>query len=185
MKRQLFAALFPLVLFWAIEELWGLKAALVAGCVAAVFELGWERLRQGRISFMTLSSNALVLGLGGISFAMDSGVAFKLQPMVMELGMAGLMTMARFGGEPFMTRSFRDAPVLDAPRREAALAQDWFVARLRSMDTRLILFLSIHGLAVGWAAVWGSTRLWILLKGVLFYVLLVLVMAPMYKRRRG
>jgi uncharacterized membrane protein len=64
------------------------------------------------------------------------------------------------------------------------MAQAWFVERMARADTRLVVFFVLHGLAVAWAAVWGSTRVWILLKGVLFYVLLVLVMAPMYKRRR-
>jgi intracellular septation protein A len=183
MKRQLFSALLPLVLFWAIEEFLGLKAALIAGCVAAVAELGWERFSTGRISFLTLSSNVLVLGLGAISFWMDSGVAFKLQPAVMEFGMAGFMAMSRLkGGEPFMIRTFRDSPMLDAEKRTQVLAQDWFRKRLSSADTRLLVFLVFHGLALTWAAIWGSTRIWILLKGVLFYVLLVLVMLPMYRR---
>ncbi|MBI3544017.1 MAG: septation protein IspZ [Deltaproteobacteria bacterium] len=183
MKMQLFGALLPLVLFWAIEELWGLKAALVVGCVAAVGEVGWEKWKTGKVSFLTLSSNALVLGLGGISFWMDSGVAFKLQPAVMEAAMGIMMLGMRFrGGEPFMIRTFRSAPMLDAEKREAVLKQEWFVKRLRGSDTRLILFLFFHGVAVAWAAVYSSSRVWILLKGVLFYVLLVLVMLPMYRR---
>jgi intracellular septation protein A len=182
-KRELFTALLPLVLFWAIEEFFGLKAALIAGCVAAVGEVSYEKLTRGRVGFLTLASNALVLGLGAVSFVMDSGVAFKLQPMVMELAMAGMMGFMRLkGGEPFMLRTFREAPMLDEAKREAVLKQDWFVRRLRKADSRLILFLLIHGLAVGWAAVWASSSVWILLKGVLFYVLLVLVFAPMYKR---
>lgn len=179
----LLGALLPLVLFWAIEEFWGLKAALIAGCVAAVLELGWEKFRSGRISFLTASSNALVLGLGAVSFWMDSGVAFKLQPAVMETAMAVFMIVVRFrGGEPFMIRTFRDAPMLDAAKKDAVLAQGWFVARLKAADTRLIVFFIIHGFALAWSAVWASTRVWILLKGVLFYVLLVLVMAPMYRK---
>ena len=184
--RQLVSALFPLVLFWAIEEFWGLKAALVAGCIGAFVELGWERYSLGRVTFLTLVSNLLVLVLGGVSFFMDSGVAFKLQPFAMELGMAGFLVMSRVMGprEPFLIQMFRQNPVIPEDRRQLLMQQDWFIAKLRGADTRLVLFLILHGLAVGWAAIWGSTRVWILLKGVLFYVLLVLVMVPMYKRPR-
>ena len=42
MFKPLVTALFPLVLFWAIEEFLGLKAALIAGCAAATFEVLWE-----------------------------------------------------------------------------------------------------------------------------------------------
>lgn len=185
MKRQLFSALLPLVLFWAVEALYGLKAALVVGCVAAVIEIVWERFSQGKVSFLTWASNGLVLGLGGVSFLMDSGVAFKLQPAVMEVSMAGLLGWLRITGEPFMLRTFRDAPMPDPGKRDFLLAQAWFLKRLRDADSRLIVFFVIHGLAVAWAAIWGSSTVWILLKGVVFYVLLVLVMVPMYKRPRA
>lgn len=182
MGRQLFTALLPLVLFWAIEEFWGLKAALIAGCIAAVAEVIWEWRTVGRVSFMTWASNGLVLGLGGVSFWMDSGAAFKLQPAVMEFGMAALMLSVRFrGGEPFLLRTFRDSPVEPA-KKELVLSQPWFVKKLVAADTRLLIFLVLHGAAVGWAALYASSRVWILLKGVLFYVVLVLAMLPMYKR---
>lgn len=186
MKTQLFAALLPLVLFWAIEEFYGLKAALIVGCIAAVLELGWEKWRQGKVSFFTLSSNVLILGLGAVSFVMDSGIAFKLQPAVMELAMAALMSGMRLkGGEPFLIRTLKEAPMLDAEKRKLIFSHDWMVARIRAADNRFILFLIFHGLAVGWAAIWGSTRAWILLKGVLFYVLLVMVFVPLYRRPHG
>jgi len=183
-KRELFAALIPLVLFWVVEEFMGLKAALIVGCAAAVIEISWELYKTKKISFLTASSNALVLGLGAVSFVMDNGMAFKLQPAVMEWGMAAMMLGSRFHGtrEPFMVRTFRDAPVLDAEKRAQALEIPFFHGRLKGFDTRLIFFLLIHGLAVAWAAIWGGTRAWILLKGVLFYVLLVLIAVPMYRK---
>lgn len=182
--KALFGALLPLVFFWAIEEFYGLKAALVAGCVVAVIEVVWEYSTKRRVSFLTWASNGLVLGLGTVSFWMDSGVAFKLQPMVMELGMAGMMVVVRFkSSEPFMLRSFKEAPVLDSKRREAALENPEFRRELGRMDLRMVVFFILHGLAVGWAAIWGSTRIWILLKGVLFYVLLALFMLPSIARR--
>jgi intracellular septation protein len=179
MKQQIFTAFLPLVLFWAVEEFLGLKAALIVGCIAAVGELAWERIKRGRVSFVTWASNLLVLGLGAISYFMDSGVFFKLQPAVMEIAMAVMMVATRLrGGEPFLLRMFREGPVIDPGRRDAALANEAFVARLRVMDLRMTIFLIIHGLAVAWAAIWASSRVWILLKGVLFYVLMMMVMLP-------
>lgn len=186
MKIQLFAALIPLVVFWAVESYWGLKAALVLGCVTAVIEVVWEKLTQKRVSFLTATSNGLMLGLGTLSFAMDSGVAFKLQPMVMEVAMALVMAIMRLrGGEPFMVRTFASARGVDALQRTQLMANPIFTKRLRSMDTVFIGFLFLHGLAVGAAALWGSTGLWILLKGVLFYVLMVLVFIPFLRRPRA
>ncbi|MEW6057647.1 MAG: septation protein IspZ [Bdellovibrionota bacterium] len=186
MQRQFFIALFPLVLFWVVEEFFGLKVALIVGLITAILELGYEKYSQKKIGFMTWVSNGLILGLGLVSLAMNSGTAFKLQPAVMELALALVMVAMRFGGrESFLVRSFREFPAFDAKKRDFLMNQPWFQEQVRKLDTRMIGFLVIHGLAVAWAAVWGSTRIWILLKGVLFYVLLVLVMAPMYKRPRG
>lgn len=183
MKTQMLSALFPLVLFWAIETYYGLKAALVAGCIGAVLEMSWEKYKTGRISFLTLSSNLLVLGLGAVSFWMDSGAAFKLQPAVMEIAMAVFMVGARIkGGEPFMIRTFRDSPMLDPDKRHQILAQPWFFARLKKADNRLILFFIGHGIAVAWAAIFATSTVWIALKGLLFYVMLVLVMLPSMRR---
>lgn len=181
MRTQVFTAIFPLVLFWAIEEFLGLKAALVVGCVAAVLEIFWERWRTGRVSTITFASNALVLGLGAVSFYMDSGIAFKLQPMVMELGMAAFLVFTRIKtGEPLFVTMVREgkSPGLTPEKQAQILASPAAVSHFVRMDLKLTLFLIVHGLAVGAAAYWGSTRLWILLKGVLFYVLLAVVMVP-------
>lgn len=179
---QLFGALLPLVVFWFVEEYWGLKAALVVGCVTAVLEVSWEKWSAGKVSFLTLSSNALVLGLGAVSFIMDSGVAFKLQPAVMELGMAVFMLVVRKRGSSFLFRSFHEVKGIEQEKKDALLAQPWFVNRINSLDNRMVAFFVIHGLVLTAVALWGSTRQWILLKGVLFYVLLVLILLPMYKR---
>lgn len=184
-KSQLFAAFLPLLVFWAVEEFWGLKAALIVGCITAVLEIAWEKFVRKHVSFLTLASNGLVLGLGGVSFLMDSGIAFKIQPMVMELAMAFFMIGLRFKtSEPFMLRMFREAPALDPVKRDQLLALPGFTGRLRSMDNTFIGFLTVHGLAVGAAAIWGSTRQWILLKGVLFYVLMLVVFLPFMRRPR-
>ncbi len=182
MKNALFLALLPLVLFWGVEEYFGLKAALIVGCVVAVIEIVWEKTKNSKVSFITLASNSLILGLGGISFLMDSGVAFKLQPAVMEIGMAVFLVIVARRGEPFLLRTFREFKGADTAKREMLLSQAWFVEKIQKTDRRMVWFFLFHGLAVACAAVWGSTRMWILLKGVLFYVLMVAVMLPMYRR---
>ena len=181
MRTQVFTAVFPLVLFWVIEEFLGLKAALIVGCIAAVGEIIWEYGRTRRVSVVTFASNALVLGLGAVSFYMDSGIAFKMQPMVMELGMAGFLIFTRYKtGESLFLTMVREgkSPGLTPEKQNQILGNAAALAHFALMDFKLTLFLVVHGLAVGAAALWGSTRLWILLKGVLFYVLLAVVMVP-------
>ena len=132
---------------------------------------------------MTWAVNGLVLALGAVSFWMDSGVAFKLQPAVMEAGMAAFMlVMRRNGGEPFMLRTFRDAPMIEPQKKDFLLNLDWFKARLRKFDNYLIIMMFLHSLAVVFVAIWGTTDQWVLLTKVLFYVLLVLIALPMYKK---
>lgn len=180
-KQALFFALIPLVLFWAVEEFYGLKAALIVGVIAAVLEILYEKIKLKKVSFMTLASNFLVIGLGAVSFLMDSGVAFKLQPAVMEIAMAAFMF---FQPEPLMLRMMREMKGIDEEKRTVILTNPIVTSRIKSANTRLIWFFVLHALAVAWAALYGSTRMWILLKGVLFYVLLVAVLAPMYKRAK-
>ena len=145
MSRQLFTALIPVVLFWAVEKYLGLKAAILIGSAAGVAEVAWEKITTGRVAFLTLFSNAMVVGLGVVSYVMNSGVAFKLQPGVLELVMAAMMVGMRWTGEgePFMVRTMRDSPMLDREKRELVLAQPWFYQRLASADSRLAVWSSM------------------------------------------
>lgn len=180
------SALLPLVVFWAIETYWGLEAALIAGCITAVGEIAYEKIRLGKVSAMTASSNALVLGLGAISYFMKSPVAFRLQPAVMEWGMLVMMMVGeKMSGQPFLLQMMSENPLLEADKRALIFAQPEVLKRLKATNQRLAWFLALHGLAVAAVAIWGSTGQWIFLKGILFYVLLVLVMLPMYKRPRA
>ena len=113
---------------------------------------------------------------------MDSGTAFKLQPAVMELGMGFMMILMRFKGKSFLLTIMSENPMLSQEQRNLLLGNAVMRARLIATDTRLIVFFCLHGLALAAAAIWGTTSQWILLKGVLFYVLMVAVMLPMYRR---
>lgn len=181
-KGTLFLALLPLILFWAVEEFFGLKTALVVGCIAAILEIAYEKIRYKKVTFVTWISNMLVLGLGAVSYVFDSGIAFKLQPAIMEVGMGAMMLFTSIRGEPFLIKMMKEFKGVDVEKRDALMQVPWFVERLKSANTRLIVFFFLHAIALTWAAIWGSSRIWILLKGVLFYVLLVVVMAPMYIR---
>ena len=44
-KNALLLALIPLVLFWAVEEYLGLIAALIVGCIAAILELTYDKIK--------------------------------------------------------------------------------------------------------------------------------------------
>ena len=167
-------ALLPLVVFWLIETYWGLEAALIAGCVTAVIEIVYEKLSQKRVSFMTWVSNGMVLGLGAVSYGFQSGVAFKLQPAIMELAMAVTMVVLSHRGKPFLVEMMKNNP-LHQPNINP-MVNDIILNRMVALDRRMQWFFAIHGLAVGAAAIWGSTSLWMFLKGVLFYVLMVAVM---------
>lgn len=74
--------LFPALLFFLVNLLWGFRAATVAGMLAtpAAIAAGWLLLR--RIPTIPLVSLALVVALGGASLLLDDATFVKLRPTI-------------------------------------------------------------------------------------------------------
>jgi intracellular septation protein len=166
--KLLAAGLIPLIVFTVIEECWGTLAGLVAGMVFGIGEMVWDYRTQGRVDPMTWGGNVLLLILGAVSLLTDSGVWFKLQPAILEMGMAVFLW-----GSLLLKKSI----LLGLLQKQGGVPADWEESLqpgarevLRQgflgITFRLGLFFVLHSVWAIWAALYWSTGAWALLKGV-------------------
>ncbi len=172
-KRQallqfLFGGLLPVIAFTVIEEKFGIIWGVVAGMVFSVGEMTWEWIRSRRISFVTLVTSFLILGLGAVSLFAKDGIWFKLQPALMEGGLAIFLFASFLLEKPFllavMEKQNQNVPVV-------------LKEKLPGLTVRMAIFFGLHAALATWAAFSWSTSAWALLKGVGFTGSLLVYMA--------
>lgn len=152
-----FGGLLPVIAFTLIEEKYGTWWGLVAGMVFGGGEIVWELVRYRKVSTLTWSGNALLLGLGFISIWTDDGLWFKLQPAIFEFVFVLLLWGSLLIHKPLLT-------IL--AQAQGQQLPDFVVKHFPGLTFRLGIFFAIHcGLAT-WAAFSWSSEAWALLKGL-------------------
>jgi intracellular septation protein len=189
------AGVLPLLAFALIEEYFGIVWGLIAGMTFGVGEVVWEFFTQRKVEALTWGSNVLVLGLGGVSLLTQEGIWFKLQPALLEAafsvalwgsviwkkpllfswmlkqsaqmhGQGGTGLGGGFGKGGGAESSFLGGESQHHWPEPFRKQMERMKHLLYGFTLRLGFFFIIHaGLAV-WAAFYGSTSAWLLLKGV-------------------
>jgi intracellular septation protein len=183
LRSLLLGGLLPVIAFTVIDEYCGPIWGIVAGMAFGVGEIAWEWLTQKRVELLTWIGNGMLIVLGIISFATQSGVWFKLQPAILEAAMGLLMVGSVLIGRPFLLlmarkqRMFAQVP----PGFETVLSQ-----AMTGFTVRVGIFFLGHAAIAGWAAVYWSTRAWAILKGVGFtgtFLVYMFLEAVLLRRR--
>lgn len=170
MRSLLLAGLLPVILFTVIEEMYGTLWGLIAGMVFGVGEIAWELIKYRRVETMTWAGNGLLLGLGGISLLTDTGVWFKLQPSILEGVMGGVLIGSVILKRPLLYAMMKQQMEEKVVPTFSEKVGTTFFAALGGMTLRMGLFLWVHAGLAAWVALYGSTRVWAVLKGVGFTV---------------
>jgi intracellular septation protein len=164
----LLGGLLPVVAFTVIEGVYGTAAGLVAGMVFGAGEMLYEYWSRRKIQGITIASNMLVVGLGGLSLIENNGVFFKLQPAILTFAFAGFLL-----GSGLMKRPL----LLALARKQRGDLPPAAEALLTALNWRLGLCMIAIGLVGVYAAFYWSTVAWASFKALGAPVLLGLYMA--------
>ena len=120
MKKLLFD-FFPVVLFFVAFKLEddpqrGIMVATAVIIVATVFQVGYMRLRHGRIEKLHLVTLVLVVLLGGLTLALDDERFIKWKPTLVNWGFALVFLGSQFiGSRPIVRRLMESRVTLPDP----------------------------------------------------------------------
>lgn len=109
MKKLLFD-FFPVILFFIAFKLEddpkrGIMVATVVIIVATMVQIGYMRLRHGRIEKLHLVTLVLVVVLGGLTLALDDERFIKWKPTLVNWGFALVFLGSQFiGSRPIVRR---------------------------------------------------------------------------------
>ncbi|MEO5970744.1 MAG: septation protein IspZ [Bdellovibrionia bacterium] len=176
-KSLFLAGILPVIAFTVIEEYVGILAGLIAGMIFGICEILWELKSQGKVEPMTWAGNGMILVLGGVSLITQEGVWFKLQPAILEFGMAAFLWGSVIINKPFLLIMFQKQGGLPNPisnRPDAGQLLQTLSQAFRGLTIRLGLFFALHAVLAVWASLYWSTAAWAILKGVVFTASLIL-----------
>jgi len=165
------------VAFTCIDEFYGPFWGTIAGIGIGLIEVAQEWIRFRKVERITWISNLMIVVLGAATLFSENGFWFKMQPAILEFGMASVLWISSARGLGLLTlMALKQNP--DLP----VVAQTW----MQGLNARLGVFLFMHGLLATWAALEWTTVAWALLKGVGLTVSLViyLVIEILWFRRK-
>lgn len=75
--------LFPVILFFAAYQLWGIYVATAVAIAASVAQIGWLALRRRKIEKMLWASLAIIVVFGGLTLALRDKTFIQWKPTVL------------------------------------------------------------------------------------------------------
>ncbi len=186
-RMLLLGGVLPVVAFTVIEEVYGTIAGLLAGMVFGVGEIIWEWHTQRRVDPITWGGNGMLLLLGGVSLLTNEGLWFKLQPGILEAVMGAVLFGSVALGRPLLLALAEKQGVMNQfPPHLLPVIAPVFKSAMKGMCLRIGVFLWGHAIVSTWAALYASTAVWAMLKGVGFTVTFIayVLLEGIWLRRR-
>jgi intracellular septation protein len=175
-----FGGILPLIAFTVVEDYYGPVWGTAAGMAFGIGEILFETLKYKKVSGITWTGNAMILGLGTISILSKDGIWFKLQPALFEGFFAAFLWGSLLLKKPLL--------ILMAEKQGTPI-QDIAKPLLKGMTFRLGLFFGLHAVVATWAAFEWTTAQWAWLKGaglfISFFIYLGLEVAALRLRGRS
>lgn len=155
LRSLFFGGIIPVIVYTILEEKVGPLWGLVFGMGFGLLEILIEIIRYRKVETVTWIGNGLLIVMGVISLLTQEGIWFKLQPSLIEAGMA-IFLMGSWGLKK---------PLLVTMAKKQELPS-MLEQRFSGMTVRLGLFFLFHSVLAAYAAFFWSTRAWALLKGL-------------------
>lgn len=153
--------LLPLIAFYGVESLYGLRAGVIAAMVLSVADLGVRWTWTRRIDRMVLFSAALVLGLGGLSLASDDERFVLWTPVLGDVVFAAVLLMGlRLKDSLLEVAAAEQDPELELGPEQRRL--------LRGITVRFAGNLLLHACLCAWATT-QPRETWLLVSGPVQY----------------
>ncbi len=173
-----FGGLLPVIAFTVIEEKYGTWWGLIAGLVFGGGEIIFELIKYKKVAKATLIGNGLLFAMGGVSLISEDGIWFKLQPAIMEGGMAVVLWGSVWLNKPLLTVMAQSQnlgqnlgqnpgtnPKLSQNPPQNIQLPPIMLNSLTAITFRLGVFFAMHAALATWAALTWSTSAWAWLKG--------------------
>jgi len=90
---------FPILLFFAAYQVWDIYVATVVAIGASALQVGWQRLRHGRVETMQWVTLGLLIFFGGLTLLLRDPVFIKWKPTVVNWLFAVAFLVTAFVGE--------------------------------------------------------------------------------------
>jgi len=116
---------FPIVLFFAAYQVWGIETATAVAIVASIAQILWLKLRKEAVSGMQWFSLGIIVVFGGLTLWLHDPWFIKLKPTVLNLAFALVLLIAQIGFRKNLIRSIMGAQVRMADTRWNQLLWAW------------------------------------------------------------
>jgi intracellular septation protein len=90
--------LFPVILFFAAYQLWGIFVATAVAIAASVAQIGWLALRRRKIEKMLWASLAIIVVFGGLTLALRDKTFIQWKPTVLYWLFGAVLAGSALGG---------------------------------------------------------------------------------------
>lgn len=175
--KQLIPGLLPLIVFIAVDEIWGTKEGLIVAMVIGAAELIYGFAKGQKPDKFILLDLGLIMGMGGVSLLLDNDFFFKLKPVIIGFIMAIMMGVAAYlPGNILLDMSKRYMKGI-----EIDPWQQWEFKKSLKVLFWLIL---THTVVTLFISLYGSTRIWGLWSGPGFFVLFGIFMGIEFLRKK-
>lgn len=75
--------LFPVILFFAAFKIFGIYTATAVAIVATLLQIGWVKLRHGKVDNMLIASGIIIVIFGGATLLLQDETFIKWKPTVL------------------------------------------------------------------------------------------------------
>lgn len=162
---RLLTDLLPVIVFFAVYQLYDIYVATLAAIVASIGQVGFLRLRHGRVENVHWVTLALLLLFGGLTLALRDPVFIKWKPTVVNW----LFATAFLLSHHFMQRG-----LLRRMMGQAITLPDLVWARLNAAWVAFFATMGVLNLYVAYTfseQVWVNFKLFGFLALTLFFML--------------
>lgn len=164
MLKALLPGFFPLIVFVAVEALFGEAAGLAAGLTMGAAEFLYVLAREKRADPFVIVDTAFLGIAGALSLVLHNEIFFKLKPAIIEFVMGGALGLALFLPPDYLRR------YMESQVKGVHIGDETLPAMKRSL-TLMVGVLAFHVVLTLVAAIWWSTAAWGFVSGGLLYIL--------------
>lgn len=140
---------FPIILFFAAFKMWDIYVATGVAIVATIVQIGWLRLRHGKVEPMQWLSLGVIVLFGGATILAQDETFIKWKPTVLYWLMGG----ALLGGQLLFGKNLLKS-LMGAQMELPEPA--W-----RAMNWSWIAFFALMGVLNLWVAYHFDTNTWV------------------------
>lgn len=165
----------PLIAFVVVDALAGLRWAVISATAFALVDVLITYYTTGLLDYGLVAGAVLVLGLGVYALRRNDPFVFKMQPVVLGVLLAAFVAYHQIFGPPLTVVYLSFFEKALPPDQQGALHNPDVIALMNAMVNGLVPVFLIHAVLVWLAAKKMGNVAWLVMRGVGFWLLLVIM----------